>query len=355
MLQDIKYSFNNLRVEYKIIILVVSALMVWMFTGVFKSHETHENELSGKNTHSIFDYKKSTAIQKDVTVIVNGVLEASSIVELRAEAQGYVTAIQAKEGDVLEMGAPIITIDSKSTLEQYNSAKFAFDKAQIALAAEKALDKKGLSSSLNFKGAQANFANADAALKQAEISLKNTKLTMPFRGVVDKIYPKVGDLINAQTVATLSSVGAFKAKCYVPEGMIANIMPQGRAIVKMRDTELPGDITMISGIADEKTKTFEVEVTLAPNEYNLKTGQGIYVEIPIKSVLAHKVPLSALNLDDDGKIIVRYIENGIVNNAYVEFIDEEEDGIWVSNLPSEAVIITMGSYNVKQGAAVNIK
>ena len=69
--------------------------------------------------------------------------------------------------------------------------------------------------------------------------------------------------------------------------------------------------------------------------------------------MAHRLPQSALTLNNDGQLGVRLVgPDDIVAFAPVEVLRDEVDGIWVSGLPERADVIVVGQDFVTRGVRV---
>lgn len=349
-------KFLELKLEYRIILTVLSVLILWMLSGIIAGNNAEDTSIDGKSDAPIYESRQSTAMLRHIKVRLNGTVEADKVIELRPEATGYVEKIVAIEGQELPNGAVIMKIDSKSTLAKLNDSKVKLERAEIAYESELALDKKSLSSELKLKQSLSELTRAKAELSEAQQEFDQTTITMPFDGIVDNIYVEEGDLVSPsaqQAAARVLSTEHYKVRCYIPEAKINLVHLAQDVRVFTRTYETSGSIVNISRVANPNTKTYDAEIILTSNDGTLKTGMGVYVEIPVGEVLAHLLPLSAININDEGEIIIKYIEDDIVKAAVVNFVDETPEGIWVKNLPPEALVIIMGGNNVKTGTYVN--
>ena len=70
---------------------------------------------------------------------------------------------------------------------------------------------------------------------------------------------------------------------------------------------------------------------------------------------AHIIPLSILRLDPDGNIGVRLVnKDNLVEFYTVEIIQDTEKGVWVTGLPFNSRIITVGQDYVNNNEKVDI-
>ena len=90
-----------------------------------------------------------------------------------------------------------------------------------------------------------------------------------------------------------------------------------------------------------------------PNpEGKLRDGVSADVRIPVRNVEATKISPGILVLSDGGVIGVRTVENGIVRFKPVQIVSDNPDGMWVTGLPNDAEVITVGQEFVSEGSRV---
>jgi HlyD family secretion protein len=140
------------------------------------------------------------------------------------DESGRVTRLDVREGDRVEVGAPIYSVDDdlqKADLNQNNAtlanAKQTFDRAA-------SLSKTG-------SGTQANLDAAVSALRVAEahVVTSQTRLARrngfaPVAGTVQQIYFREGEMVAAQRpVLSIMPPGNMKLRFYVAETELPRI------------------------------------------------------------------------------------------------------------------------------------
>ena len=116
-----------------------------------------------------------------------------------------------------------------------------------------------------------------------------------------------------------------------------------------------GQITFISSSADEMMHTFDIEISIPNPLGKIKDGQTAKVIVSATPELAHIVPLSILRLDEAGNIGVRVVnKENLVEFYTVEIIQDTEKGVWVTGLPFNSRIITVGQDYVNNNQKVDI-
>ncbi len=105
--------------------------------------------------------------------------------------------------------------------------------------------------------------------------------------------------------------------------------------------------------ADEQTRTFEVELDLANPDGRLAAGVSAEIRIDVERVPAHRVSPSVLVLSDTGELGVKTVgRDDLVAFMPVEIARAEGGDVWLTGLPSEVRVISVGQGFVRDGTEV---
>jgi RND family efflux transporter MFP subunit len=146
--------------------------------------------------------------------------------------------------------------------------------------------------------AVARRVGADAKVAEARTALRDCVLTSPIEGVVVKKRVEIGSFVSGGTVAlTVADMRTVKVVFAVPDVMV-NSLQVGSPIAIRADAvgSFRGNITRIDPSADAKSRTFEVEASIANADGRLRAGMvasvGLGGESPAN--LQVTLPLSSL-------------------------------------------------------------
>jgi RND family efflux transporter MFP subunit len=121
----------------------------------------------------------------------------------------------------------------------------------------------------------------------------------PFDGVVIRRHVEVGTLASPGTVAfTVADTSTVKVVFGAPDTLLDRLRIGDKVSVRLEalGKELTGDISRISPSADTRSRTFDVEATLANADDHLKVGMVASLKLaggaPATSTLA--LPLTAV-------------------------------------------------------------
>ena len=343
-------------------VIAVGAVL-WVASGALLGEESHEESGSQTvETHAQRELQK-VQVRKQVAtnriddISVNGRTEALRAIELRVEEGGRVTEILVQEGAKVEEGQPILHIDRRDREETLAEAKALRQQRQIEYNAARELQDRGFQSEVRLAEARAMLESAQAAVKRAEISLEDTTVKAPFAGTVDSLPIELGDYLSAgDPVAHLVDLSAVKVVGFITEREIARINDsdiEGTAQF-LNGQAFTGKLTHIAKTADPQTRTFRVELTIPNVSERLIAGLTARMSIPLTAAPAHLVPLSAITIDDHSNVGIKSVdENNIVSFRKVQIVGDGSPGnVWVSNLPDQFTLITVGQEFVADGQQV---
>jgi len=117
--------------------------------------------------------------------------------------------------------------------------------------------------------------------------------------------------------------------------------------------KLEGHVLFVSAMADEKTRSFTVDVAVANPDGRIPAGLSARVIIPVEQVSAHRIPASLLSLADNGDVGVKFVgADDHVVFATAKIVRADGDAVWVSGLPQKIRLITRGQGFVNAGEPV---
>ena len=142
----------------------------------------------------------------------------------------------------------------------------------------------------------------------------------------------------------------------VTEKNVAQLSIDQEVSVTMLNGEtIEGKINFISKSANPSTRTYRVEATVQNNDGNILEGLTAEMRVPLNKVKAHLIPSYLLSLNDEGELGIKIVENDVVKFLLIQIIEDGLDGLWVSGLPDEVTIITVGQEYVINGQNVNVQ
>src|ERR671913_74089 len=227
-------------------------------------------------------------IEKEMPLDVNvvGTVEAFSTVAVRAQVTGELKDVNFKQGDDVQAGQVLFTLDRRPLEAALNQAEanLARDTAQAANAkviAQRMEDlvERGVGTREQRDTARTTAAALDAvvganraAVENARVQLQYATIRAPISGRTGALMVNVGNLVRANDqmpLVTINQVTPIYVAFAFPESLLADLrryMAQGSLRVEARPASGDGPhaigrITFVDNAVDQTTGTIKVKAT----------------------------------------------------------------------------------------------
>jgi len=335
-------------------------MLLWFASGIFsgKSDGAETPTVASEKTQlTEVRAKKIHAQDYPMQVLVRGRTEADRTVEIKAEITGQVEKIVVQRGERVEEGQEICRLAIEDRELLLEEAQSVADQAKIEYDGALRLKTGGYQSEAAIATNKSKLDTARANLLRRKINLEKISIRAPFAGVVDERPVEVGTLMRpGDTCATILDMDPLVISGQVSEADVVNIHPDTPVQAQLSTGEkLYGQIRYVSRRANDATRTFRVEA--AVNNPDMKMFSHVTTEmaIVIDDVPAHLISASLLILDDDGELGVRVVDDQDRVEFYnVKIVGDEDAGVWVTGLPDNTVLITVGQEYVGNGEQVKV-
>jgi multidrug efflux system membrane fusion protein len=200
----------------------------------------------------------------------------------------------------------------------------------------------------------AAIQSAEAGVEQAEREIENLTIEAPFAGLLESDTAELGALLQpGTTCAEIVQLDPIKLVGFVPEADVDRVeigAPVGGQLAS--GERVTGRVTYVGRSADDVTRTFRVEAEVPNADLAIRDGQTVEMLIRTEPRSAHLLPASALTLNDDGRLGLRVVEDGLAAFAPVDLLRDTVDGVLLGGLPERADVIVVGQEYVTEGVPV---
>jgi len=282
---------------------------------------------------------------------MTGATEASRRVDVRAETSGIV-AIAPRKGTRVRQGDLLCRQQIGARKARRDASVARLQQALVEARAQQKLADKGLAAANNTSAKRADAEVLRSEIVQIDVEIGQLEIRAPFDGVIEGESAQIGALLQpGGTCATVVDPDPLKISGFVPEFQIGKLRLGDAATASLVTGEsVRGIITYIAQTADTATRTFEIEIDVPNPTYSLRDAVTAKIEIPLDSRPAHRLPQSALTLNDTGDIGVMTATNGTATFRKVEILRDNEDGVWLSGLADDVEVIVVGQEYVSEGS-----
>jgi membrane fusion protein, multidrug efflux system len=293
------------------------------------------------------------------TVNVRGRTQANRLVAVRSEASGRVIATPFARGARVRAGDVLCEIAMDNREADLQEAVSRREQTRLEYEGAVDLQRRNLQSQASVAQMRAAYDSAIAAVARAELAIERTKIRAPFNGVLEFRSIEVGDYMDmGGQCATLLDDQPMLLIALVPEQDVGKLSPGSQVSATLVTGEqVTGTVSYIARAADNVARSYRIEIELNPGQVS-RQGISADVRIAADEARAHLIPPSSLTMDDEGLIGIKALNrNNEVEYHRVTIVGEstrmDRPGFWVSGLPDEVVLITLGQELVVPGQRVN--
>lgn len=331
-------------------------IALWMLSGVWASVPETANQIPAVTNHQMrVSVVQLSAQSINREIVIQGELLPLRQVDIRAKTTSTVQQLVRDKGANVERGATILLLDKEDRDAQLVSALAAVDSAQLELSAAKNLRNKGLQSDNLVKSAQSTLAQTQTNLERVKLDIQNLKVIAPFNGTLESRQVEIGSRVDqGDPMVTLVDESTIKAVGYVPQQDVTKLrIGQKVAVLLLDGRQAKGKITFVARVGDSQTHSFKFEAEISNANGYLNAGTSAQISISTGNESAHFLSPSVFALDDSGEVGIKTVsEQNMVEFFPIQVIKTEKDGFWVTGLPEQAEIITLGQGFVVAGETV---
>ncbi len=350
-------NIKTWNTNYKLALGLSLGLIIWMLLGLIPSAEDDKSKPASSSKPFTVQVGKFLAQTYQKPMLIRGRTEANRSVLVAAEIDGQVTKTPAKEGQYVSKGDALCVLESQDRLLRLEQSKAQRNKARIEYEGALSLKDRGYQSKTQIATAKANLALADADVKATGLINEKLIVRAPFDGVVQERMIDAGGFIQrGSPCARLIELSPLVVVGHIPESQILGFNVGDEAKVRfIHGLEQQGSVRYMSKSSDGVTRTFKVEIELPNSDQSLRDGLSAEITVLGAPGVAHHISPSLLSLSSDGEVVVKILEReNIAVQKNVSIVGDDEDGIWVSGLPKESTIITVGQEYVANGSQVSV-
>ena len=349
-----------------IALLVIVAVGLWMASGQFGGSPASDSA-SQDTTAKATPANRETVVAMKVQVrrqqaqnttreiVIQGQVEPLRMLHLRAETAGSVVSKSARKGQKLGTGELILQLAIDGREADLAVARANQVQSENEFQAARKLQKQGLQSQFILESAAAKLEAAKAQVMAASLEIDNTSVLAPFDGVLEDLQVEVGDFIDrGGDIGTLVDHTKLLITGEIPQQNIADVqLGQQATATLITGDQVTGEVRYVSSMADTATRSFRVEILVDEPPERVMTGVSAEIRIPTEQLRAHLISPAILALGNAGELGVKAVDDdNKVTFFPVEVVKTESQGAWVTGIPDDVNLITLGQGFVNAGELV---
>ncbi len=148
----------------------------------------------------------------------------ANLIFVAPDEVGRVETLSVREGDKVELKAPLFTLDDELQRADVNMNQASLTNAQQAFDRARTLLSNQAGTQKTFEDAEAALRTAQARLVTAQTRLTRRKLASPVAGTVQQVYFRPGEMVPAsRPVLALLPPENIKVRFFIPQGLLPQI------------------------------------------------------------------------------------------------------------------------------------
>lgn len=408
------------RVKKTVILLVILAVAVVGGLRIAQviSAKKEEPKRDRKSQIPVVDVAAVTRGLVEDKIIRAGDIVPETQVTIYSKVQGWVEKINVREGDRVNAGQVLVTMDTREAEAAAAQTKASLEAATARMKQVKAISEKTVQSQIQHTKANMELAEADlkgaqelhgkkiiarqqldeartkfnvakaaydlaqnnlqqktweneielaeAQVRQAKANLDlmqaqlaNLSILSPMNGIVTKRYVDPGTMAKDNTaILTLMELDVVKMVVNVIEREVV-LLKKGQpvmvSVTGLTDRVSPGRIEIITPALDPQSRTAEIQILIPNPGHLLKPGMFGRVEIPLRSnPKALLIPIQALLTQDEKDFVYVYRDGKAFRRSVRKGTVKDDFVEILQGLNPQDQVIVAGQGSLNDGNPVQI-
>ncbi len=293
---------------------------------------------------------------------IQGVVQADKNIEIRPELGGTVTTIYVKEGQHVTAGQTLIQLDDAAVKNsiaelttQLNLAKTTFDR-------QASLWNQKIGSEMQYLQAKAQKEGLENNLASLKTQAKKMKIIAPFSGIIDEIFPRVGELTSPQNATVrLINLNNVYIEADVTESYLPVVKNGTEVILNFPsiNKEITSKITQVGNYINPDNRSFKVRINIPNKDQSIKPNLLANLKIVDFKSEGLVIPSTLVQKDQTGNdyVFVSTTSNDetVVVKKLIKVFKEYNQEVFISEgLEVTDTLIDRGARIVKAGDVVKI-
>jgi membrane fusion protein (multidrug efflux system) len=314
-----------------------------------------------KDSTVVVPVESATVVRGDIGAWYQStaVLEAKEEAIVLPKVGGEITELYVEEGDKVEKGALLATLDDRQYKLEIERAKANLSQLTNDLKRSKDLFDKGLISAKEYEDTKYQHEAQKAALNIAQLNQSFTQIKAPISGVISYRYVKTGNTVGTSNeLFKITNFDPLHGIVHIPENELHKIK-KGQKVEIQADAvpriAFTGNILRISPVIDPTSGTFKTTVEVYDESMQLKPGMFVRMNIQYdkrentllvrKEAIMREDESSSVYVIKDGQTFKRPVKTGYSEQAMVEIMEGLNDG---------DSVVTVGQSSLQDSTTVHV-
>ncbi|MCW7554326.1 efflux RND transporter periplasmic adaptor subunit [Endozoicomonas gorgoniicola] len=231
----------------------------------------------------------------------SGILAYKSQQTLSFKTAGPVAQLLVDEGDRVQAGQLLASLTMEEVNAQVDEARARLDLAERNLERISKLHKNNVVSLDQLQSAQTELTVAQSRLRITRFNQRYSRIEAPSKGLVLRRHVEENELVtpNQPILVVADTARGWVLETGLTDEEIVRVKKNDKALIQFDawpDQTFTGQVTRLAALADERTGTFQIEITFPDTSSKLRSGfvgkvtlipssQHMLTLIPVESVV----------------------------------------------------------------------
>lgn len=324
-----------------------------------------ENKMTARDQKNLITVAVKEMLPENFNhyIITYGEVKAKNYAMISPEMNGRIEKIHVKEGMRVKKGELLVSLNTDAVDEQIKGLESSLELAVKTFNKLDTLWKQNIGSEIEYLNAKNRKESLESQLQALQAQKRMAQIVAPFNGIVDKIYPKEGEIAGPGfPVIEFVNLSKLTITADVSEAFI-NKIKTGQVVElsfdALEDYSVKTPIIRTSKVLDASSRTFEIEMEIDNPDEIIKPNLVSTIKInDFASNNAFVVPSLAIRKDISGDYVyvVKKQENkDIVAKKYITTgLSYDENTMITKGLSKGDQVIVKGFHLVSAGVYVNL-
>ena len=291
---------------------------------------------------------------------VRGNVQSRTNVYISAETMGQLTALNIVEGQYVNKGQVLATIDSESIEKNIAEVENQLEFATTVFEKRERLWKQNIGTEIDYLQAKNNKESLEKSLETLNTQLDKTKIKAPFSGTVEEVPVSAGQIVQPGTpVAFLVSNQNMYINAEISEAYIGKFERGDEVTVSFPSLgkTYQSTIASIGSVINQASRTFTVEVKLPNDKDLLKTNLVAVLKMTdYEAEDAVVIPSRIIQEDLDGNFVYLVEGGKKAKKVHVKLGYSYDNKTEVlSGLSGGEAVVDKGNRIIADGTVVSVQ
>lgn len=352
-----------MRSNLKKILILLAIVIVLFFVlnakmGILKGDSVENNPVGRSSKATPVSVEVIAPEKLERKIKVTGTIRAEESIEIKSETSGIVSEIFFSEGQKVNKGQLLISLDDVELKAQLEKLKIRKELMATSEFRNKKLLEREAISQAEYDIALNELNSIIADIKTLEIQISKKHITAPFSGIIGLRNVSKGSYVsNNTTIANLYSIDRVKLDFSVP-GKYSHDISTGKKIIFAIEGDsvmYDGEIYAVEPMIDLDTRTLQIRGIAKNQDGRMVPGQFANIEIILETIEnALMVPAIAVIPELNGHKLFKF-SNGKAISADIYIGQRTDERVQViQGVATGDTVLTSGILQVRDGSPVEI-